>query len=98
MDRQGSTVLLSCKTYQEVKQLSIKLQGKKEDCLSRGFVFELSNAAYPKIPKIELKELKTIWKHWTVERQNGFMVKYGDIALLLLIEVDEQLLKAIILF
>ena len=33
-----------------------------------------------------------------MERKNAFMTKYGDIALLLPIEVDEQLLKAIILF
>ena len=31
-------------------------------------------------------------------RQNTFTAKYGDITLLLSIEVDEQLLKAIILF
>ena len=53
---------------------------------------------YPKIPEIKLKELKTIWKHWIVERQNAFTTKYGDIALLFPIEVDEQLFKAIILF
>ena len=88
MERQGSTVSLSHKTHQEVKQLSIKLQGKKGDCLPRGF----------KIPEIKLKELKTIWKHWTVERQNAFKAKDGDIAMLLPIEVDEQLLEAIILF
>ena len=53
---------------------------------------------YPKIPEIKLKNLKTRWKHWTVERQDAFTVKYGDITLLLPIEVDEQLFKAIILF
>ena len=42
--------------------------------------------------------MKTIWDNWTVKRQNAFTTKYGDIALLLLIEVDEQLLKAAILF
>ena len=36
--------------------------------------------------------------NWTVERQNTFTDKYGDIALLLPIKIDEQLLKAIILF
>ena len=54
---------------------------------------------YPKIFEIKkIEELKTIWDSWTVERQNAFMVKYGDIALLLLVKVDEQLLKVIILF
>ena len=35
---------------------------------------------------------------WTEERQNAFTAKYDDIALLLPIEVDEQLHKPIILF
>ena len=33
-----------------------------------------------------------------MKRQDAFTAKYGDIALLLPIEIDEQLLKAIILF
>ena len=79
--------------------MSIKLQGKKGDCLSRDFIFELPNAVYPKIFEVKkLQELKTIWERWIVERQDAFTTKYGDIALLLPIEVDEQLLKAIILF
>ena len=54
---------------------------------------------YPKIPEVKkLQELKTIWESWTVERQNAFTAKYGDIALLFPVEVDEQLLKTIILF
>ena len=64
-----------------------------------GFVFELPNAVYLKILKIKkIEKLKTIWDNWTIERQNTFTAKYGDIALLLPIEVDEQLLKAAILF
>ena len=76
-----------------------KITREKGDCLPRGFVSELPNAVYPKIPKLKrLQELKTIWEGWTVERQNAFTAKYGDIALLLPVEVDEYLLKAIILF
>ena len=70
--------------------------------MPRDFVSKLPNAinaVYPKIPQIKkIVELKTIWDNWTVERQNTFTAKYGDIALLLPIEIDEQLLKAIILF
>ena len=43
MDCQGFTTSSSHKTHQEVKQLSIKLQGKKGDYLLGGFVFELPN-------------------------------------------------------
>ena len=82
-----------------MKQFSIKLQGKKGNCLPEGFVSELTNTVYPKILEIKrLGKLKTIWDNWTVERQNAFITKYGDITLLLPIEVDEQLLKAVILF
>ena len=99
MDCQGSAASFSHKTHQEVKQWSVKLQGKKGDCLPRGFVSELPNAVYPKISEIKkIEELKIIWDSWTVERQNAFTAKYGDIALLLSVEIDEQLLKAIILF
>ena len=79
--------------------MSIKSQEKKGDYLLRGFVSELPNTVYPKIPEIKkLQELKTIWEVWILERQNAFTAKYGDIALLLPVEVDKQLFKTIILF
>ena len=67
----------------------MKLHEKRGDCLALGFVSKLSGSVYPKIPKIKLKELKAIWDRWTEERQNAFITKYGDITLLLPIEVDE---------
>ena len=67
--------------------------------MPEGFVFELPSAVYPKFPETKkIKELKAIWESWTVDMQYAFTAKYGDIALLLLIEIDEQLLKAIVLF
>ena len=81
-----------------MKELSVKLHGKRRECLASGFVSKLLGSVYPKIPKIKLKELKAIWDRWTEERQDAFTAKYGDISLLFPIEVDEQLLKAIILF
>ena len=99
MDCHDSVASFSRKTHQEVKQWSAKLQGKKGDCLPIGFVSELPNVIYPEIPQIKkIEKLKTIWDNWTVERQNAFTAKYGDIALLLPVKVDEQLLQAIILF
>ena len=99
MDCHGSAASFSRKTHQEMKQWSVKLQGKKRECLPRGFVSELPNAVYPKILEIKkIEELKIIWDSWTVKRQNTFTAKYGDIALLLPVKIDEQLFKAIILF
>ena len=72
---------------------------KERGLFAVGFVSELPSAVYPKFPEIKkIKELQAIWESWTVERQYAITAKYGDIALLLPIEIDEQLLKAIILF
>ena len=99
MDRRGSAVTtVSHRAYSKMKELSVKLYKKRGDCLASGFVSKLPGTVYPKILEIKLKELKAIWDCWTEERQDAFTVKYSDIALLLPIEVDEQLLKAIVLF
>ena len=99
MDRHGFAVTtVSHRAHSEMKELFVKLHGKRGDCLASRFVSEFSSAVYPKLPEIKLEKLKAMWDCWTEERQNAFTVKYGDIALLLPIEVDEQLLKAIILF
>ena len=90
MDCHVSAASFNRKTHQEVKQWSAKLQGKKGDCLPSGFVFELPSAVYLTFLEIKkIEELKAIWESWTVERQNAFTAKYGDIALLLPIEIDE---------
>ena len=52
---------------------------------------------------MELKQnnfsiLKGIWKQFGTERQKIFQEKYGDIALLLYVDVDEQMIKAAALF
>ena len=72
-----------------MKELFVKLHGKREDCLASGFVSDLLGAVYPKIPEIKLEKLKVIWDRWTKERQNAFTAKYDDIVLLFPIEVDE---------
>ena len=99
MDRRGSAVTtVSHRTHLEMKELSVKLHGKRGDCLVSGFVSELPGVVYPKILEIKLEKLKVIWDRWTETRQDAFTVKYGDITLLLPIEFEEQLFKAIILF
>ena len=61
MDCQGSVASFSHKTHQEVKQWSMKLQGKNGDCLLEGLIFELPNVVYSKILEIKkIEELKTI--------------------------------------
>ena len=42
--------------------------------------------------------LKGIWEQFGTERQKVFQEKYGDIALLLYVIIDEQMIKAAVLF
>ena len=73
MDRRGSAVMtVSHRAHSKMKELSVKLHGKRGDCLASGFVSELPSAVYPKIPEIKLEKLKAIWDYWTEERQNAF--------------------------
>ena len=47
---------------------------------------------------IKVDEVHDIWKGWNVKNQKAFSALYGDIALLLPNQVDEQLIKAIMSF
>ena len=49
--------------------------------------FFLENQPY------DLKDLKGMWEKWSPERQAMFKGKYGEIALLLNVEVDWQLIR-----
>ena len=73
MDRRGSTITtVNHKAHSKMKELYVKLHGKRGDCLASGFVSELPGTVYPKILKIKLEKLKAIWDYWTEERQNAF--------------------------
>ena len=55
MDRRGSAVTtISHRTHSKMKELFVKLHGKRGDCLASGFVSELLGAVYPKIPEINM--------------------------------------------
>ena len=47
---------------------------------------------------IKVNGLHDVWESWSTEKQKAFSAKYEDIALLLPIQVDEQLVKAIMPF
>ena len=72
-------------TYEEIKDLSKKYQRKKGDCLTKEFVSRLLESSFLGNQPYDLKE---IWEKWSLERQAEFKGKYGEIALLLNVEVD----------
>ncbi|MBA0850347.1 hypothetical protein Goshw_028591, partial [Gossypium schwendimanii] len=46
----------------------------------------------------DLENLTRIWKQWDLETRGIFIEKYGDIAHLITINVDEQLIQAMVRF
>ena len=75
-------------TYEEIKDLSEKCQREKGDCLTKEFVSSLSKSSFLENQPYDLKDLKGIWEKWSPERQAKFKGKYGEIALLLNVEID----------
>ena len=75
-------------TYEEIKDSSEKCQREKGDCLTKEFVSRLPESSFLENQPYNLKDLKGIWEKWSPKRQAVFKVKYGEIALLLNVEVD----------
>ena len=67
----------------------------KGDCLAENFVFTLLDAVILEKWNIKVEEVYNVWKWWNTEKQKAFLARYGDIALLLPIQVEEQVIKAI---
>ena len=72
--------------------LSNQLYKSKGDYLAKNFVSTLPNVVFLEKLNIKVNEV------WNAEKQKAFSPQYGDIALLLPIQVDEQLIKAIMPF
>ena len=85
-------------TYKEIKDSSEKCQREKKDCLTKEFVLNLSKSSFLENHPYDLNDLKGIWEKWSPERQAVFQGKYGEITLLLNLEIDWQLIKAIMPF
>ena len=68
--------------------MSEKCQREKEDCLTKEFVSELPESSFLENKPYDLKDLKEIWEKWSPERQAEFKGKYGEITLLLNMEID----------
>ena len=85
-------------TYEEIKDFFEKCQREKGDCLTKEFVSRLPESSFLENQLYDLKDLKRIWEKWSPESQAVFKGKYVEIALLLNMDVDWQLIKAIMPF
>ncbi|XP_022716541.1 uncharacterized protein LOC111275424 [Durio zibethinus] len=87
-----------CKSYLEVKSHSEGIQRKEGDCLVEGYISVLLQSVHVDLSQNNISELEAIWKQWRMEKKESFSKKYGDVALLMSVKVDEQLMRPAIQF
>ncbi|KAL1068819.1 hypothetical protein V6Z11_D12G224100 [Gossypium hirsutum] len=75
-----------------------RTQKVKGDSLKEGYISELPECVTSNIRQNDLENLTRIWKQWDSGTKGIFTEKYGDIAHLIAINVNEQLIQAVVQF
>ncbi|MBA0762953.1 hypothetical protein Gotri_012495 [Gossypium trilobum] len=72
-----------------VRDWSLRTQKVKGDTLKEGYVSNLSKYVTSNGHQNDLEDLTRIWKLWDSDTRGIFIEKYGDIAHLIAINVDD---------
>ncbi|KAL1157300.1 hypothetical protein V6Z11_A08G146600 [Gossypium hirsutum] len=81
-----------------IRDWSLKTQKAKGDSLTEGCISNLPEQVISNARQNNLEDLTQIWKQWDSESRGIFTEKYRDIAHLIAINVDEQLIQAMVRF
>ncbi|KAG8485230.1 hypothetical protein CXB51_021367 [Gossypium anomalum] len=77
---------------------SLKTQKEKGDSLVEGCISNLPEYVTVNVRQNNLEDLVWIWNQWDSDTRDIFAERYGDIAHLITINVDERLIQAMIRF
>ncbi|KAG8502459.1 hypothetical protein CXB51_000407 [Gossypium anomalum] len=77
---------------------SLKTQKEKGDSLMEGCVSNLLEHVTVNVRQNNLEDLVRIWNQWDSDTRGIFTEKYGDVANLIAINVDERLIQAMVRF
>ncbi|KAG8490465.1 hypothetical protein CXB51_013647 [Gossypium anomalum] len=77
-----------------VRDWSLKTQKEKGDSLMEGCVSNLPEHITMNVHQNNLEDLVRIWNQWDLDTRGIFTERYGDVANLIAINVDEQLIQA----
>ncbi|KAE8701519.1 putative Suppressor of protein silencing 3 [Hibiscus syriacus] len=95
MDKKCSNqVILNSK----VRQWAEDLQRQEGDSLQDDYVSDLASYAPVSLKRNDMQDLRSIWESWDSNKKWQFYQTYGDIPYLLYVEVDDELLRALIQF
>ncbi|XP_052479551.1 uncharacterized protein LOC128034753 [Gossypium raimondii] len=81
-----------------VRDWSLRTQKVKGDSLKEGYTSDLPERVTLNARQNDLEDLTRIWKQWDSDTRSIFTEKYGDIAHLIAIDVNEQLIQAMVRF
>ncbi|EOY21877.1 Uncharacterized protein TCM_014028 [Theobroma cacao] len=74
------------------------IQQEKGDCLTQGHVPILLERVHLDLQQNDFTDMVGIWEQWRRAHRDNFQNKYGHIAWLLYVPVDDQMLRAIVQF
>ena len=92
----SSSRLFPCETYPEVQDWSEKAYQSGVDCLMEGYIPSLPEESYVNLTQNNVFDLTTIWERIDQAAKESFRRKYGDIAALIAVVINEPLLRAAI--
>ncbi|XP_040932617.1 uncharacterized protein [Gossypium hirsutum] len=81
-----------------IRDWSFKTQKAKGDSLTEGCMSNLPEQVATNVHQNNLKDLTQIWKQWDSDTRDIFTEKYRDIAHLITVNIDEQLIQAMVRF
>ncbi|KAG8490341.1 hypothetical protein CXB51_015529 [Gossypium anomalum] len=81
-----------------VREWSLKTQREKGDSLVEACVANLPEHTTVNVRQNNLEDLVRVWNQWDPDTKGIFTERYGDIAHLITIRVDEQLIQAMVRF
>ncbi|KAL1065873.1 hypothetical protein V6Z11_D12G026500 [Gossypium hirsutum] len=78
-----------------VRDCSLRTQKEKRDSLKEGYTSDIPERMTSNVRQNDLEDLTRIWKQWDSDTRGIFTEKYRDIAHLIAINVNEQLIQAV---
>ncbi|KAL1185869.1 hypothetical protein V6Z11_A01G140200 [Gossypium hirsutum] len=81
-----------------IRDWSLKTQKVKGDSLAEGCISNLPEQVILNAHQNNLEDLTRIWKQWDSDTRGIFTEEYGDIAHLIAVNIDEQLIQVMVRF
>ncbi|MBA0838128.1 hypothetical protein Goarm_010223 [Gossypium armourianum] len=96
--RKDSVVRHAVENIGIIARMSEDIQSKEGDCQIACFDSSLPQIVCMDCRRNREDELKGIWQSWDDAKKTHFWDKYGDVAHLLFVKLDNALLKAMVRF